>query len=132
MDLNKLADVGTVREVIAEWRDRFAELLKRVARTASDARRVLEHEDADARNLRDALEALRGQLVEALRAEEAELFGRVGELVDPRRHQILETREPESDPCTILEVESEGLTWEGKVIDKAAVIASRRPSGTAP
>lgn len=128
MDLDDLLVADTARSERADHREVMERILGRLARAASDARRVAELSAGRADELLDGVLALRGQLEEALRAEGAGLIGVPGEAPDRERHRIVETRDGAAPP-EVVAVECEGLIWNGRIIHKADVVV-RRPSGT--
>ena len=107
-----------------EFRAHLEGLYKKIGRTAGDLRRVLMGTPCDDAGLHDALSAARGQLVEMLRFEGVVVFGTEGEELNPAQHVVVRTTGEPSSPRQVLQVECEGLAWEGRVIQKAEVTST--------
>jgi molecular chaperone GrpE (heat shock protein) len=127
-DVQKMMDALAVREEQSRSQDHMARVIRGVARCATGLRRSIETVEGSPELALDALQVARRMLVDLLRSEGVELFGEVGEQIDPARHDIAAVEESASRSGIVLEVLQEGVRWEDAVLRKASVVASKAGS----
>jgi len=111
-------------EEVRQCEEKLAGLYCRLMRTIAEADAVLGKCRRDEQGLHEALAAFRGGLLECLRVEGVVPFGQEGELVDYARHVVTAWRARAGAAGRVIAVERQGLEWNGRVIMKAAVVAS--------
>lgn len=129
LDSHLLIESQQILDQEEQASERLDKIFASVLQVTADLRGIAEADlEGVADDVRDAVLAARGRLVEILRREGAVLFGAAGDAIDPRRHIILEAREPAHHPAIVLEVRCEGMERASRIVRKASVIVSKTPS----